>query len=246
MRKFLKFCFFLFISSCTSTNLWSPASTNPPKHIGTVVPVSKTITIGENETLDGKGNLYKWVGAGDCSQTENMPPMFVLLSGATLKNIWIENAPDGVHIKGSNVTIDNLINVDVCEDAVSISKSKKYLVGSNITIKNSKFYYCEDKGIQLTRGSNILIKRNEFYDCSQPIRIKENAKNIQIIENRIWKANNGVKVTGGQAVARGNTIIKSKRGFWIEKSGILLDQGDNRFGEVKENYRQTESGKINR
>jgi|TARA_Y100000031_G_scaffold154033_2_gene200657 hypothetical protein len=126
MRK-VKTIFFLiaviFVSISGSTS-----QPNEPDYIsfkgfrGKTIEVAARIVVGENEVFDGNGNLYDWVGEGDCSQTEGMSPMFVLLSGATLKNIWIRNAPDGIHVKGSNIVVNNMVNVDVCEDAISKKK----------------------------------------------------------------------------------------------------------------------------
>lgn len=211
---------------------------------GKIIEVTQMITVGEHQVFDGGGHLYKWIGEGDCSQKEGMPAMFEIFSGATLKNIWIENAPDGVHIKGSNVTIDGMVNIDVCEDAISISKSNKKPARENIKIINSKFYQCEDKAIQLTRGNNILIKNNEFYRCAKAVRIKEQAKNVQIENNKIFNAKHAIKVTGGQGIAKNNYIEGSQTAFWVEQGGELIDGGGNIYLDVKSAYKETEQGTI--
>ena len=36
---------------------------------GSTIKVKHTIIVKEGETFDGQGNLYEWVGIGDCSQT---------------------------------------------------------------------------------------------------------------------------------------------------------------------------------
>ncbi|TQV74159.1 hypothetical protein FKG94_16245 [Exilibacterium tricleocarpae] len=211
---------------------------------GKTVDVRETITVGENEIFDGNGDMYDWNGEGDCSQREGMPPMFILLPGSTLKNLWIRGAPDGIHVKGSNIVIDNIVNVDVCEDAISISKSKHYVTGENIKILNSEFFHCHDKAIQLTRGTDILIKNNEFYDCAKAVRIKEQAQSIRFEDNRVFDARSVIKVTGGKGYAKGNFIRGSRVGFWAEKSGSLIDTGGNVFVDVIEKYRETEGGKV--
>jgi len=211
---------------------------------GATIFVKKTIEIKRDEIFDGKGNLYEWVGKGDCSQTEGMPPMFRLLPGSTIKNLWMKNAPDGIHVKGSNIVIDNIVNVDVCEDAISISKSKHYLTGKNIQIINSKFFHCQDKAIQLTRGSNILIKNNQFFKCAKAVRVKEQASNIIVENNRVLFAKHAIKVTGGQAIAKGNYIETAKSAFWVEKNGEIIDAGNNTMTNVELHHKQTENGKI--
>ena len=234
----------LMLSSCSIYR--SDRVSDDPLHNfnGKTVVTTETITVGEGEVFDGNGNLYDWKGEGDCSQTEGMPPMFKLLSGATLKNIWIRNAPDGVHVKGSNVTIDHMVNVDVCEDAISIKKDKQQKAGSNIRITNSKFYHCEDKAIQLTRGSDILIEGNEFYSCAKAVRIKEQAKNIRFENNTVVNSKHAVKATGGHGVVKNNVFKNSKTGLWAEKNAELIDGGDNVFIDVIDQYRETENGKI--
>jgi hypothetical protein len=211
---------------------------------GDIIEVKRTITVENGMTFDGKGNLYSWVGEGDCSQTEGMPAMFDLLPGSTLKNVWIENAPDGIHVKGENVTIDNITNIDVCEDAISISKPKGNVSRENIKIINSKFYDCEDKAIQLTRGTNVLIKNNEFISCAKAVRIKEQATNIIFENNKVYNAKQAIKATGGHGLIRNNVIQDSKVGLWAEEQGHLIDAGGNSFINVKEVHRETEAGKI--
>jgi len=241
----VKNLFLLLISlSCTSQATEVIDYSKFPNFKGKTIEVTQKITVREGKVFDGHGNLYKWVGEGDCSQTEGMSPMFEIYSGATLKNIWIENAPDGVHIKGSNVTIDGMVNVDVCEDAISISRSKTSPKRENIKIVNSKFYSCEDKAIQLTRGNGILIKNNEFYSCAKALRIKESAKNIMFENNKVFNSKHAIKVTGGNGLAKNNYIEKSKSGFWVEKEGELIDGGGNVFVEVKSVYKETEGGKV--
>lgn len=211
---------------------------------GKLVEVRDTIKIGKGEVFDGKGQLYDWKGTGDCSQEEGMPSMFVLAQGATLKNIWIRNAPDGVHIKGSDTVIDNMVNVDVCEDAISIIENKREGAAKNVKIINSKFFFCSDKAIQLTRGTNVVISNNEFYHCAKAVRIKEQASNISIENNRIYDAKVAIKVTGGQGQAKGNLIKRARVGIWVESNGMFTEEGDNTYIDVAERHRETEGGII--
>ncbi len=211
---------------------------------GKTIPVYETMTVGEGTVFDGKGNLYHWMGEGDCSQTEGMPPMFVLLPGSTLKNLWMKGAPDGVHVKGSNITIDRMVNVDVCEDAISISKTEDGAAGENVEISNSRFFYCHDKAIQLTRGNNVLVRNSEFHDCAKAVRIKEAARNIRFEDNKVFGASSAIKLTGGEGYAAGNLITGSEIGFWAEQQGSLAIGPGNVFVDVLEEYRETEEGTI--
>jgi len=213
------------LPSCSSAQ--KPEVLTSPEH-GPIVQVYETILIPEGAVFDGKGSLYGWAGEGDCSQTEGMPPMFKMADNSTLKNIRMQNAPDGIHIKGSNVTIDYIVNLDVCEDAISIKLDKNKQIPENITISNSAFFDCEDKAIQITRGENLHIHNNEFHRCAKAIRVKEEARNIRFENNKIYDA----KVAG------------AKLGLWAEKDGTITDGGGNTFRKVTERRRKTEGGQV--
>lgn len=137
-----------------------------------VVIVERPIVVKENTTFDGAGKLYVWVGDGDCSQKEAMPPMFLVRENSTVENLFMYNAPDGIHLRGSNTTVNNVVNLDVCEDAVSTD----FYDYENIAVTNSVFYHCEDKGLQFNGGTNILVQSNKFLNCAQPVRIPKAAK----------------------------------------------------------------------
>tara|TARA_Y100000294_G_C8428746_1_gene285892 strand:- start:188 stop:670 length:483 start_codon:yes stop_codon:yes gene_type:complete len=129
-------------------------------------------------------------------------------------------------------------------NASNFSLSYEVCISENIKIINSKFFYCDDKAIQLTRGSNIIIKGNEFYGCAKAVRIKEKAKNIRIEGNKILDSKCAIKITGGEGFAKSNIIKGSDIAFWAEKNGKLEDEGGNIFIDVIERYKETEGGKI--
>ena len=85
------------------------------------------------------------------------------------------NSPDGIHLLGNNINLDSVVNLNVCEDAVST----KFPPAKNITIRNSFFYDCEDKALQFNYGDNIKVLNTTFINCSQPIRIPFNSKFIE-------------------------------------------------------------------
>lgn len=230
-------CIYLGLSGCALSQTVSPKDIS-------IIKVSDTIIIGASKVLDGQGKLFEWTGKGDCSQTEGMPPMFKLRAGASLRNLQMKNAPDGIHIAGSNVTLDNIVNLDVCEDAVSIKLDKNKRTPQNVTISNSKFFDCEDKAIQITRGNNILIQGNEFHRCAKAVRIKEQASNIRFENNKVYDAKIAVKVTGGSGSAAGNLINGAKVAFWAEKGGHFTIDNSNQVKAASEIIRETERGRI--
>ena len=172
----------LLKSNVSIVNAWSKNKSAKPKanitHSDDVVFVSNTIFINEDEIFDGDGKLYVWVGEGNCGQAESMPEMFNMKNGSTLTNLYMAYAPDGIHIRGGNVTISNIINLEVCEDAVSTRVSpKKGNEAHNILIENSTFLNCADKGLQFNHGENITIRNVNLFACKQPIRIPKPIKN---------------------------------------------------------------------
>ena len=140
--------------------------------------IRNTLVLNNFETYNGRNKFYIWIGEGDCSQKENMPPMFVMKKSSILKNINMINAPDGIHIYGDNVKLNNIRNLNVCEDAIS---TKRYV--TNIQINNSLFISCQDKAIQLNYGDDFYIKNNVFLFCKQPIRIPKQTRNIKMDNN---------------------------------------------------------------
>ena len=102
-----------------------------------------------------------------------------MFSNSTLKNVYISNSPEGVHIKGQNILIDNIVNLGVCEDAVS-TRIRGEFVG--IKIFNSTFMNCEDKALQINKGVDVEIVNNKFINCRAPIRVTV-ADNVKITNN---------------------------------------------------------------
>ena len=148
-----------------------------PEEIETV---DYPITITSGEVIDGEGKLFVWSGKGKCNQDEGQSSMFIMANGSTLKNMYILNAPDGIHIRGSNVTIENIVNLKVCEDAISTPNTKRK---KNITIRNSTFVDCEDKGIHLRNVGDVKIINNKFINCLRSISIRD-GDNIIIQKNK--------------------------------------------------------------
>ena len=137
-----------------------------------IVPVRNTIFIENNADFDGLGKIFVWVGNGNCGQKEGMPPMFVLKDNSSIRNIIMINAPDGIHLMGNNTKLESIVNLNVCEDAVST----KLPSAKDITISNSFFYSCEDKALQFNYGDTIKVFNTSFINCAQPIRIPTNSK----------------------------------------------------------------------
>lgn len=108
----------------------------------------QTITVPAGQTYDGKGEHFGKIGSG--SQNESQPPVFILMKGASLKNVVIDApAGDGIHVHGDN-TLTNISMPDVGEDAVSMRSNFE---GGTVTINDSSFAQAEDKVFQVNKSS---------------------------------------------------------------------------------------------
>ena len=150
-----------------------------------IVFVPDTIEVKAGTTVDGKDKIFVWVGDGDCSQKEGMPDMFAVYEGATIKNLFMIYAPDGIHFMGSNASADRIVNLDVCEDAMT-GKTDYDPAIKNISVTNSVFYHCADKGLQFSKiRSGLKVIGNKFIHCFQPIRINKFIETYEARDNRI-------------------------------------------------------------
>ena len=112
----------------------------------------KTITVAAGQTYDGKGAHFGKIGNG--GQSESQPPAFILMKGASLKNVVIDApAGDGIHVHGNN-TLTNVQMPDVGEDAVSMRSSFE---GGTVTINDSSFSKGEDKIFQVNKASTWYL-----------------------------------------------------------------------------------------
>ena len=144
-----------------------------PESQGTVKVNDPIIVTG---TYDGKMKTHDGAGlAGNCGQAENMEPMFVLKSGAILKNVIIKEAPDGIHVEGNNVKIQKVYMRDVCEDAVTIS-------GDNTLIEDCAWEGAADKIVQVNRGKNSQIIKNWMKIFKSGVRVKKGAY-VALVKN---------------------------------------------------------------
>lgn len=157
----------LLITACTSMHeiSWDSLKKKLPPEPSCKKNVDKTISV--SGTFDGKGCMYVWTGKnaskchGDEEVSEKEARMFVMKPGSTLKNVVIDCSPDGIEMD-DNTTIDNVFIRDCGEDCVTTG-------GKNNVIKNSKFYRCDDKCIQLNGPASVKLSNNEFHYGKIPL-----------------------------------------------------------------------------
>ncbi|MEN9722468.1 MAG: hypothetical protein RJB38_454 [Pseudomonadota bacterium] len=203
----------------------------PPSPPGCVREVRQTIVV--NGVFDGGGCLFTWRGEGypkycrAMMSPEGLPPMFYLKPGATLRNLQLQCALDGIHTTENNL-IENIINRDVEEDAITI--------GKNITIRNSRFYFCQDKCLQMNSASNVRIENNSFFHSSSPILANFGTK-IKVLNNRFYHVRTAVRARMRNGVkssieAADNQVKQANCGFQETNGGRIKDKGGNTFKNV--------------
>lgn len=205
-------------------------------------------TINVSGTFDGKGCLYRFKGSWKGKSykelcfapkeiSEGLPPMFDLAPGATLKNLQIECALDGVHTSRNN-TIDNVVFRDVEEDAITIKEK--------ITVKNSTFWFCNDKCIQMNSASNSVISNNKFYYVGGTAILANYGYNIDARGNYLYNANMGIRsrTSKSRVKASNNTQEGGSCFLMAQDSAILEDWGNNKATSVKQARCEVNGGRV--
>ncbi len=122
------------------------------------------------KTVDGSGL------SGDGGQAENQEPPFELRGGGKLRKAIADSWPESIHVKGSNVVIENVEIPNVGEDAISVFSGS-----TNIIIRNCAFAGAEDKILQLNGGGNILIENCWFGpEFKSAIRVKKGTGKVTV------------------------------------------------------------------
>jgi hypothetical protein len=162
--------------------------------------------------------------------------MFYLKEGATLKNVQIECALDGIHTSKNN-TIDNVIMRDVEEDAVTLNE--------NVTIKNSQFWFCNDKCLQMNRAQKGKIENNKFYYTSSAI-LANYGRNIEVRNNFFYNTKRAIRSTTQDSlvIAENNSHDGGDCHLLAQKKGILEDWGPGTIKNVKKTNCEEDDGKI--
>lgn len=203
-----------------------------------------TRTINVSGTFDGEGCLYTWKGSdyknicfAPKEISEGLPPMFNLRPGATLRNVHIECAPDGIHTSSNN-TIDGVVFRDVEEDAITLR--------DDITIINSQFWFCNDKCLQMNNASTALIQNNRFYYAKTAI-LAHTGRNIDVKNNRFYQSGRASirsRKSRSLVFASGNFQEEGYCLLYAEESGILEDRGGNTVKNVKNPSCEISGGRI--
>lgn len=205
-------------------------------------------TIKVSGSLDGKGCLYVFKGTWKGKSykdicfapkeiAEGMPPMFDLAPGAKISNLQIECALDGIHTSRNNV-IDNVIFRDVEEDAITLEE--------NITIKNSQFWFCNDKCLQMNRANKALISNNKFYYVGGTAVLANYGYNITVENNVLYRAKKGIRSRQSKSLIRASANKQEGGDCFLEAQdkGLLEDWGGNTASNVKSKKCEINGGRV--
>lgn len=195
----------------------------------------------KGRTVSFGGGLLKWKGEGDCSQNESMEPIIsVQGDGVTIRDAFIEESPDGIHVSAPNVVIENIVFPKVCEDAITANEG-----ADNLVIRNCAFRGARDKAIQLNAGRNILIENCYFEDCSKPVRVKPGVT-VTVRNNR--SRGSAVFVfadgKGAEAVVEKNTVEDSRHFVRSEKEALVVIGPGNRLSGIERGNEASKGGRI--
>jgi len=204
-------------------------------------------TINVTGTFDGKGCLYTYKGTWKGKSykdicfapkeiSEGMPPMFNLKSGATLKNVQIECALDGIHTSRNN-TIDNVIMRDVEEDAITLKE--------NVTVKNSQFWFCNDKCLQMNSANKANIHNNSFFYATSAV-LANYGTGVEVRDNFFYETKQAIRsrTKKSKVIVENNTHEGGKCYASAQDDGLLEDWGGAKLKDVKDRHCEINGGKI--
>ena len=163
--------------------------------------------------------------------------MFNLKPGAKLMNMQIECALDGIHTSRNN-TIENVFFRDVEEDAITATE--------NVTIKDSQFWYCNDKCIQMNKASNVTLSNNIFNYVGGTGILANWGYNITVKNNFLYNAKRGIRSRTSKSLIRAQNNKQDGGNCFLEAedSGILEDLGSNVSTGVKNHKCESTGGRI--
>jgi len=193
----------------------------------------------KGRTVSFGGDALKWTGEGDCSQNEGMEPILSIQGdGVTVRNAFMVETPDGIHVSGKNVVIENIVFPKVCEDAITANGA------DNLIIRNCAFRGARDKVIQLNDGKNILIENCYFEGSSKPVRVKKGVtvtvRNNVSVDTTVFVMADG---KDAHAIVEGNDVRKSE---WFVKAqkGAVVEVGENRTSKIEKPDEATDGGAV--
>jgi len=193
-----------------------------------LVKVDKTIKV--EGVFDGKGCTYTWVGKSKehCHASEEIseshPRLFDMMPSSTLKNLHIDCILEGVRMN-DNTTIENVVFRDAGEDAINTK-------GTLNTIKNNKFYLCQDKCIQGNQANKVVVTNNFFKHALRPFSgsgsTKGGADLVEFENNKCENCEIMIRAQSDHEVkAKSNQLAGGECMFESVDESTIYDLGNN-------------------
>lgn len=214
----------------------------PPHEPGLEKAIRSTQVLRESGDYDFNYQMLRWRGEGKCNQKEGQSPIFDIKGDdIVLRNAFILDAPDGIHVSGHNVKIQNVYFMNICEDAITSSGAV------DLDITGCYFYDAEDKVLQLNYGRDIEIYGNVFSRFASAVRVKDGTSGVQVRNNLFLDGKRAVFSDGKHARVDyvGENMAAAVLVFALaeDHSRIQLN-GGNRFVKVKDVMLTHSGGKV--
>lgn len=214
----------LAVLPCGEATAIETRAPRPPEPSGKTIVVRETITLDRrNTTYDYEGATLIWKGAGDCSQRENMPPIFsITANGVTVKNATIRGAPDGIHIHAWRVSLEAISFPDVCEDAVTMKAGARWA-----RVSGCYFALAADKAIQCSYGHGHRVYDNVFVGVKCAFRSKPGVT-ASFYRNRLYHCGSAIRADGRGSNSKtwGNTFIFVRHPYQPLDKSVIRQLGD--------------------
>lgn len=214
----------------------------PPHPQGPEKSVRAVQVLRKPGVYDYNFQTLRWRGKGKCSQKEGQSPMFEIPGkGIVLRNAFILDAPDGIHVSGRDVKIENVYFLNICEDAITASGAV------DLDITGCYFFDAEDKVLQLNKGRDIEIYGNVFNRFASAVRAKDGAKGVQVRNNLFLDGKRAIFADGEHSrvdYVGDNSAVNILRFALAEDKARIELTGGNVFQKVKEIKVEQSGGKV--
>lgn len=240
--KYLAFLSPLLLASCVTTDT-VPSGKKPPE-----VTPKATIVLGaknavwddmddvreamkgkpviiKGTTLDLKGALVsgKKLKRYDDPNDERSQPILITIPKFTFRNGYLKDVPGGVVVKADNVTLENLISLNVGEDAFSSVVDK----AANLTVRNCKAYGANDKSFQWNDARGLTFSHNYATGGITAVRIQKTDTKFKGIKTKELKNNTFEDVQTGWNVSGGATAVATGTKYLnVEKKSVTSNGGE--------------------
>jgi len=133
--------------------------------------------------------------------------------------------------------IDNVFMRDVEEDAITLRE--------NVTVKNSQFWFCNDKCLQMNSANKVTIDNNKFYYASSAV-LANWGRNVKVTNNSFYKTTRAIrgKTSNSTVIAENNSHEIGECHLLAQSKGVIEDWGRGKLTDVKNAHCIEDDGRI--